>query len=53
MLIPLETVPPGEDPADWIRVGAYYEDSVAEMPLSSLVLMNRERELGLDRRETG
>ena len=45
-------MPDGEGPAAWIHWGV--SESLEEMPLTNRpVSMNRERELGLDRRETG
>jgi hypothetical protein len=56
--LPPETAPASEGPAAWISRGAI--ETWEEMPESSLVELcgkaepwNRERELGLDRRETG
>ena len=49
--VPWETMFLGEGPAAWIRGKAI--GAREEMPSASLVLPNRERELGLDRRETG
>ena len=56
--LPLETAPESEGPAAWISQGAI--ETWEEMTESSLVELcsdaepwNRERELGLDRRETG
>jgi hypothetical protein len=55
---PRETVSRGEGPAAWIHGRA--SELQEEMPVASSVLdvrkayfANRERELGLDRRETG
>ena len=48
---PRETVPGREGPAVRTVRGAY--EPQEEMPGASLVRVNRERELGLDRRETG
>jgi hypothetical protein len=51
-------MPGSEGPAVWISRGAY-QSLAEEMPEASLVWehkllpVNRERELGLDRRETG
>ena len=47
---PGETRPGGEGPAVWIRWGAWNRGGNAT---GSPVELNRERELGLDRRETG
>ena len=49
--IPGETQPKREGPAAPIAWGTF--EPAEEMPRASLVPMNRERELGLDRRETG
>ena len=58
MPLPPETALASEGPAAWISPGA--TETLEEMPESSLVELcseaepwNRERELGLDRRETG
>ena len=48
---PRETESDVEGPAAWTRQRAL--EPSEEMPRASPVELNRERELGLDRRETG